>query len=108
MGIRLHTWARRSQFEYEGSVIEGTTIRYGKSWSAKVSPEQYRALLAEFKDAETDMGTSRTSPPTGSVGAWLQKNVTRTAIASYVGPILLHEGYAERVPGHPSRIRILG
>jgi hypothetical protein len=53
------------------------------------------------------MGTSRDNPPTGSVGAWLQENVTKTAIASYVGPILLSEGLASRVPGEPSKIRFV-
>jgi hypothetical protein len=33
----------------------------------------------------------------GSVGAWLQKNVTPTAIALYVGAILIHEGNATRM-----------
>ena len=32
-----------------------------------------------------------------SVGEWFLANVTKTAIASYVCPILIHEGFAERV-----------
>ena len=35
----------------------------------------------------------------GSVGEWLQNNVTKTAIASYVGAILIHEGYAVKGKG---------
>jgi hypothetical protein len=105
MTTSLATWAGRSRFEYEGSVAEGTTIRYGQGWTVSVSAKQYRELLNHFRDTETDMGTSRDTAPTGSVGEWLQENVTKSAIASYVGPILLHEGYAQRIPGHPSRIR---
>jgi hypothetical protein len=44
-----------------------------------------------------DAGTSRTDPPAKSVGEWFLANVTKTAIASYVCPILIHEGFAERV-----------
>jgi len=40
--------------------------------------------------------TSRTDPPRGSLGEWLMSNITKTAIASYVGAILTHEGYAEK------------
>jgi hypothetical protein len=47
-----------------------------------------------------DIGTSRTDPPRGSVGEWLQLNVSKRAIASYVGPILIAEGYAEKA-GRP-------
>ena len=36
-------------------------------------------------------------PPCESVGKWLQDKVTRTAMASYVAPILVEEGYAEQV-----------
>ena len=46
------------------------------------------------------MGTSRTEPPEDSIGAWLLMNVTPVAIASYVGPILVLEGYARRVGKH--------
>ena len=105
MAQQLRTWAGRSKFEYEGSVAQGTRIRYGKGWEVYVSREQYQALLRHFQGVETDMGTSRDTAPTGSVGVWLQENVTKSAIASYVGPILLHEGYAQRVPGRTSRIR---
>ena len=107
MRKKLATWAGRSKFEYEGSVSVGTKIRYGRGWSVSVSAEQYQALLKHFRSAEAEMGTSRDAAPEGSVGAWLQENVTKSAIASYVGPILLDEGYAERVAGHSSRIRFV-
>jgi len=62
-------------------------------------------LLRAFGGATVGIGTSRTNPTPGSVGEWLQANVTKTAMASFVGPILLAEGYAERVPGASSEIR---
>jgi hypothetical protein len=42
-------------------------------------------------------GTSRTELPPDSIGAGLRENVTQAAIASYVGPILVLEGYARRI-----------
>ncbi len=94
---KLPTWAGRSEFEYEGSIVTGTAIFYGSGFSTGVSADQYAALLLHFKGQSPNIGTSRDRAPDGSVGAWLQKNVTPTAIASYVGAILVHEGYASRV-----------
>jgi hypothetical protein len=92
----LRTWGRRSEFGYSGSVATGTEIHYGKDSHRLISRDQYAALLARFQGRKVDIGASRGHPPAGSLGAWLQQNVTRSAIATYVGPILLHEGYAER------------
>jgi len=96
---KLKTWAGRSVFTYTGSVVEGTRITYGKSWSLSVSAGQYRDLLVHFRGRTVQMGTIRAVPPKGSVGEWLMNNVTKTAIASYVGAILVEEGYAERAGG---------
>jgi hypothetical protein len=106
MSKTLPTWAGKSRFDYSGSVPEGTEILYGKKpYRQRVTAAQYCELLAQFKGATVGIGTSRTNPTPGSVGEWLQANVTKTALASYVGPILLEEGYAERVPGARSLIR---
>ena len=94
---KLPTWAGRSEFQYEGSIATGTTIYYGSGFSIVVSANQYSALLQHFKGQSPNIGTSRDRAPAGSVGAWLQKNVTPTAIASYVGAILVNEGYAARM-----------
>ena len=101
----LPTWAGRSRFEYSGSVAAGTEILYGmKPYRQRITADQYRALLAHFGGATAEIGTSFDNPPARSVGEWLQANVTKTALASYVGPILLDECYAERVSGAPSKI----
>ena len=106
MRRRLPTWAGRSAFEYTGSVAAGTEILYGKKpYRQRITAAQYRELLAHFRGATVGIGTSRTDPTPGSVGEWVQANVTKTAMASYIGPILLEEGYAERVPGARSEIR---
>jgi hypothetical protein len=100
MGMKeLPTWARGSRFGYTGSVKQGTKIRYGKdlAYSITVSADQYAGLLNHFRGRTVNIGTTRTGPPPGSVGEWLQANVTKVAIASYVGRILIEEGYAEKV-----------
>ena len=101
----LATWARRSEFHYDGSVEAGTDIWYGREpYHTRVTEGQYTSLLREFRGGLVSLGTSR-QPPSGSVGAWLMEYVTKRAIASYVGPILVHEGYAERVPSDSTKIR---
>ncbi len=94
----LPTWGGRSKFKYSGSVSTETVIRYGKDfkWEARMSEEQWKRPLSQFRGRTVSIGTSRTSPPADSVGEWLQEHVTKTAIASYVGPVLIHEGYAAR------------
>jgi hypothetical protein len=99
------TWGGRSQFAYTGSIKDGIFLEYGREgrYSCEISREQCRALLKHFRGRTVPIGTSRTQPPEGSLGEWLQRHVTRTAIASYVGPILVSEGYAER----PSQSEIM-
>jgi NTP pyrophosphatase (non-canonical NTP hydrolase) len=93
----LPTWRGRSRFRYEGSIAVGTRLWFGEGlrFSTYVSAEAYSKLLAHFGGREVSIGTSRDAPPEGSVGDWLKRHVTKAAIASYAGPILIHEGYAE-------------
>ena len=98
------TWAGRSKFEYTGSVETGTEITYGKKFKVRVSAQHYKHLRKHFLNDVVSVGTSRTNPPRGSLGSWLQENVTRTAIASYVAPILIIEGYANSEGKHDIRI----
>ena len=91
---KLPTWDGRSSFSYTGSVQIGTAITYGSAFHIYVSAEDYQQLLNHFGGRRVRCGTSRTNPPPGSLGDWLIRNITKTAIASYVGAILVHEGYA--------------
>lgn len=95
----LKTWAERSEFRYTGSIKEGTTIFFGKNSSQKINSNQSSKLLKHFQGPTVNIRTSRTDPPRDSVGNWLITNVTKTAIASYIGPILITEGYAEKIRG---------
>ncbi|WP_407282368.1 hypothetical protein V7O61_06480 [Methanolobus sp. WCC1] len=98
----LPTWAKKSEFKYDGSVANGTTIYYGiNNHPIRITSEQYSQLLTHFRGKSVNIGTSRVNPPKGSVGEWLQENVTGTATASYVGAILIHEGYATKLEDGP-------
>lgn len=94
-------------FSYTGSVDKGTTIYYGSDFSfrVKISAAQCASLLKHFRGKTANVGTSRDNAPRGSLGEWLQLNVTKTATASYVAPILIAEGYAERAGGPNIRFR---
>jgi hypothetical protein len=72
-------------------------IEYGKAFRYKtsVSADDYRNLLRHFSKREAPIGTGRSQRPADSVGQWLVDHVTKTVIASYVGPILIAEGYAK-------------
>ncbi|MFD3157091.1 hypothetical protein ACFIJ5_09555 [Haloimpatiens sp. FM7330] len=95
--IELATWAGGSTFKYDGSVKIGTRIYFGESGVVEISKLQYQALLKEYTGMTIDVGTSRDKAPIHSLGHWLQKYVTKTAIASYVSNILIQEGYAKKI-----------
>ena len=98
------TWGKRSSFDYTGSIETGTEIKYGEGRVVTVTAQQYAALRKHFLNQVIAVSTSRTAPAKRSLGEWLKKNVTATAIASYVAPILVLEGYAERVDTRDIRI----
>lgn len=92
----IDTWAGQSQFDYAGSVVTGTNITYGNNRSVKITVRQYQALLDHFNGLLVSVAPSRTDHGVGSLEEWLNQNVARTAIASYVAPILIREGFATR------------
>jgi hypothetical protein len=93
----LPTWAKRRKFQYSGSAKAGTRIYCGKDFgvSFPIEGEHYAAMSEKFSGQEVSIGTSRTTPPKGSPGEWLKKTYQHGAVTSYVGPILISEGYAE-------------
>ncbi len=94
----LKTWNGKQEFLYSGSVDAGTEIRYGDNFFFKITvdADAYSALLEAFAGKEVPIGARRTRIPADSVGAWLIVHVSKTAIASYIGPILINEEYAKR------------
>jgi hypothetical protein len=92
--MELKTITKLKPFSYSGSISTGTRITFGKGFTVEVSKDDYVKLLNEFIDKTVPIGASRTSPQENSLGFWIMKNVNKTAVASYVAPILIHEGYA--------------
>lgn len=92
--IELRTLTKNKMFFYKGSVANGTTILFGQNKYAVITADQYKELLNKFKGRTVFIGTSFTNPPSDSMGAWLLKNISTRALASYVAPILINEGYA--------------
>lgn len=95
--IEIDTWGGKAKFKYEGSVKGGTKMYFGKSSSAEVTSEQYQKLLNEFKGKTVNVASSFTSSPAkGTLEEWLQNNVTKVSISTYVAAILKNESYAVR------------
>src|SRR5438874_7787389 len=96
IGPSLDAWGKHGRFTYAGSVEKGTRVVYGRGRSFTISAAAYAELLTRFRGQLAAIGNSR-RPPRGSLGSWLQAHVGGENLAAYVGPILTHEGYAERV-----------
>ena len=106
----LPTWDGKwggTQFRYE---INGNVdIEYGTGYanSLSIPANDWNVLLGQFKGQKVKLGPSRTAQPANSLGDWLVTNVTKTALASYVGPILVAEGYAKRPDSSSSDIEFI-
>jgi hypothetical protein len=94
---QLQTWSGRKNFQYEGSVSTGTEFFCGKDFRHRYSftADEYRRILDRFSGHAVCIGTSRTAPPNNSLGQWIKDNFSKTGVTSYIGPILIREGYAE-------------
>lgn len=92
------TLGRGAPYSYTGTPARGTHLTFGDDRNAHVSAAEYAALRAHFLGMRVAIGASRTDPPEGSLGAWLQANLPGLpAIASYVAPILIEAGWATKV-----------
>lgn len=103
------TFAGRKKFSYSGSVDTGTKVWVGTAMQSplKFTKEQWDALLDAFRGKTIPAGLSFDKPEAGSMGEWIKANwQTKMGPATYVGGILISEGYAER-PG-PGKIRFFG
>jgi hypothetical protein len=112
--MTLTSWGGQSEFQYEGSVTQGTSICWrdrakASGWSKPwfVTSEQYQRLLSEFSGQEVPLGNYR-DPAPGSVEAWLKEQDGQwgAGLALHFGQILVREGYAERV-AQRGRIRFV-
>jgi len=94
----LITWSGRSKFRYTGSVKSGVKILYGSEskYAVTLTSADFVGVLDHFAGRKIRLNTSRTAALPGSVGDWIRSNITKTAITSYLGPILISEGYARK------------
>lgn len=90
----LRTQSRNRPFSYERLADGRIRLRYGQGFETRIAAMDIERLLTVFQGQTVLLGTSRDYPPEGSIGAWLQQNVTKTAVAAYLGPVLVHEGLA--------------
>jgi tetratricopeptide (TPR) repeat protein len=97
VGKELNTLSKNKPFRYIGSIKEGTTIFFGTDREHTINKKQYEELIKEFTGKKVLIGTSFNNPPVNSLGSWLLGNVSRRALASYVAPILIAEGYAQQI-----------
>lgn len=97
------TFGGRAVFTYSGSVATGTTIWPGAKATYRLvfDAGQWASLLKSFRGTEIRAGLNFAHPEPGSFGEWIKVHWnTKMGPAAYVGGILIHEGYAERVrPG---------
>ena len=83
-----------AEFRYRGSTDTVTVIRYSaEDLELRLTSADYSRIWERFRGREVKVGTSQ-SPPNDSLGAFLRDEITHCGAASYVGRILLDEGYA--------------
>lgn len=89
-------WKKNTVFKYKGSVKDGTQILLSDE-NVVISSLQYYDLLSKFRGKVVYIGLPDSSGviQDDSLSAWLKDNVRRIPLASYVGAILVNEGYAE-------------
>lgn len=90
----LQTIARKSPFKYEGSIADGIILYFGNGRKETVTKKHCQLLLEKFDGKIVNVGRSFKNPPPNSLGEWLLQNVSKRAIASYMAPVLVEEGYA--------------
>jgi hypothetical protein len=94
----MRTWAGAKEFKCLGSVRGGLQIHCGEGYSRSyaITAAELLQALTVFSGQEVKIGTHRTAPPDGSIGDWLRRKFRKGGIMSYLGPVLIEEGYAER------------
>lgn len=91
----------RTQFNYEGNVVSGTTLDFKDK--PIISAELYRAIINEFKGRTVVGGFSMTEPIPGGLGEWIQRHSGKYGRSltprhgSFISAVLLNEGYAKSI-----------
>ncbi|HJN15124.1 MAG TPA: EcsC family protein [Armatimonadota bacterium] len=103
----LATWSCRSIFSYSGSVEDGLAIYRGitRVKTTQIDKDVLKKISKELGKQTVSVGMSRGKAPEGSLDKWLVENDLRHPLASCVAPILVAEGYAERVGKRDLKVR---
>lgn len=102
--FELRTIAKDEPFTIS-EVDLGYQIMVGKSKTKLFLPRSFIAEIeTDMAGEELNIGSNRDNPPEGSLGARLNSKVCKTAMASYVAPLLVHLGVAETVNKRTIRI----
>ena len=90
----VRTFGGGAEFRCRGTTDTGTVIRYGKDeLELVVTQADYSKIWERFRGRDVKVGTSQ-SPPQDSLGAFLISEITHVGAASYVGQLLVEDGYA--------------
>lgn len=93
--IPLRTAANGVEFK-ACRTVSGYQLHFGgNSGSAIVQTATLQQVAHHFAGQRVAIGASRTSPPEGSLGEYLQRHVSKLGLASYVAPLLVHLGLAD-------------
>ena len=98
--IILNTWDenKNKKFMYVKTNSDSYILLYGKDFSnyIEITKLEIERIKTQFQGKSIKLSASRT-PDEGSFGHWLIDNITGgTVIASYLGPLLINEGFATK------------
>jgi hypothetical protein len=89
---RLPTFGGRTTFSAELYSNGDIRLRYGAHGTKLVEREVFEKISDQFEGTAIHL-TSQSGP---SLNAWLLEHFSRTRLASYVGAVLIQQGYAVR------------
>ena len=72
-------------------------VKVGNKNKKIVSSNTYKELMSQYKGQTLTVGSSFNNPQVGTLEYWLQSNVTKVSISTYVASILEHQKVAVRV-----------
>ena len=111
---KLNTWGNRTTFKYRClkiqspmiTVVQGYEIYFGKNNIQYLSQKDIDRIKNKFGGRTIVCGPAHSIPKDGSLEEWLMNNVSNgISIASYVAPLLIHLGYAEKYENDKTKIK---
>lgn len=94
--IELKTWGGRSNFKYKGNINTGIELIFGNNNRFFIRPEKISKLLEELKGKTIQVGSAFKDPKKDTLEYWLQNNVTKTSISTYLASVLVNEKIVQK------------